>query len=49
MKKWEEYFRELLERVDGKMICGGRERERETERERGREIGKGEGCGKGGN
>jgi len=33
MKKWQEYFREVLG-VDGKMIWGGRERERERERER---------------
>jgi len=36
MKEWEEYFREVLGGVDGKMIWGKREREREREREESR-------------
>jgi len=34
MKEWEEYFREILRRVDGKVIWKEREREREREREK---------------
>jgi len=44
MKEWEEYFREILRRVDGKV-----EREREREREREKEVERGKRCGKGSN
>jgi len=34
MKEWEEYFREVLGGIDGKVIWGEREIERKRERDR---------------